>query len=67
VAVGNEAVADDRVALLEAVDALADFLHPAGVFVAEDVGQLDVDLLAPDALDDVQVGTADARAVLIRV
>ncbi len=48
--------------LLEVVHAGADLLDPAGIFVAHDVGQMNLRLLGPDAFDDVQVGSADAGA-----
>ena len=43
-------------------DALPDLLDPAGVLVPHDVGEIDVDLAAPNALDNVQIGAADAGA-----
>ena len=43
------------------VTAGADLVHPAGVLVAGRVGQLDLGLLGPLALLDVQVGAAEAR------
>src|SRR5262249_43706379 len=58
-AVGDERVHDHRVALLEAAHLRPHLLHPAGVLVARNVGELNADLVAPHALDDVQVGPAE--------
>jgi len=62
VAAGDEGMADHGVADLDSLDAGSDLLDPAGVLVAHDVGERHLDLAAPDALDDVQVGAADAGA-----
>src|ERR1700722_17288057 len=56
----DKRVANDCVADLHPLDAFADFLDPSCVFVAHDVGKIDVDLAAPDTLDDVQVSAAHA-------
>ena len=61
-AAGDKRMADDRVANLDPLDALAYFLDPSGVFVTHDVGEIDVDLAAPNAFDDVQIGAADTSA-----
>ena len=53
---------DDRVPGTHAGHRVADRLHPARVLVAEGVGELDVDLVLPDPLDDVEVGAAEAGA-----
>jgi hypothetical protein len=60
-AIGDEGVHDHRVALLEAAHLRPHVFHPAGIFVAGGVGKLDAHLVAPDALDDVQVGPAEPR------
>ena len=62
VAAAHQWVADDRVADLDALDAGSDLFHPARVLVPHDVGQGDIDMVVPHALDDVQVGAAHARA-----
>ena len=49
---------DHGVADLDVGDARADLVDPAGVLVAGRVGQLDLGLLGPLALLDVQVGAA---------
>ena len=49
---------DDRVARPHALDGGAHRLDPARVLVAERVRELDVHLLLPDPLDDVEVGAA---------
>src|SRR5262245_8536684 len=61
-AVGDERVHDHCVALLETTHFRPHLLHPAGVLVARNVGELNADLVAPHALDDVQVGPAEPRA-----
>ena len=58
----DQRMADHRVADLDAFNAGADRLDPAGILVAHNVGKLDVHLGAPDAFDHMQVGAADARA-----
>src|ERR1700730_15892404 len=55
----NEWMADNRVALLEPGDALADLFNPAGVLMPHDIGQIDVGFLAPDAFDDMQIRSAN--------
>ena len=59
---GHQRMANDAVADLDALDAGPDRFDPAGIFMAHDIGKLDVDLAAPDAFDDMQVGAANARA-----
>ena len=54
----DERVHDHRVTDLDVGHAGADLVHPARVLVAERVGQLDLGLLGPLALLDVQVGAA---------
>src|SRR5215510_12974804 len=61
-AAGHQRMTDDAVADLDAFDAGSDGFHPSGILMAHDVGKLDVDLAAPDALDNMQVGAADTRA-----
>ena len=56
----DERMDDDRVADLDVRDRRADLVDPAGVLVAGRVGQLDLGLLRPLALLDVQVGAAQA-------
>ena len=58
---GDERVHDDRVADLDVRDRRADLVDPAGVLVAGRVGQLDLGLLGPLALLDVQIGAAQPR------
>src|SRR3954464_13729387 len=55
----DERVDDDRVADLDVRHAGADLVDPAGVLVARRVGQLDLGLLGPLPLLDVQVGAAE--------
>ena len=59
-AAGNERVHDHRVADLDVRDAAADLVDPARVLVAGRVGQLDLGLLRPLPLLDVQIGAAQA-------
>ena len=59
---GRLRVQDHRVADGHVRDALADLVHPAGVLVADHVGKVGVHRLGPVAVDDVQVGAADAGA-----
>jgi hypothetical protein len=61
-AAGDQRMADDRVADFRSLHALADLLDPARIFVTHNVGEIDFDLAAPNAFDDVQVGAADAGA-----
>src|ERR1700722_7213725 len=49
---------DDGVADADIGDGGADLVHPAGVLVAEDVGQRGAHPAVPLAFDDVQVGPA---------
>ena len=62
VAAGHQRMADHRIADLDAFDARADLLHPARVLMPHDVGEGDIHVALPHALDDVEVGAADARA-----
>jgi hypothetical protein len=62
VAVGNERMADDRVSALKSGNAFANFLDPASVLVAHNIRQLNVNLLAPDPLDNVEIGATDTGA-----
>jgi hypothetical protein len=55
-------MADDGVADLDQRDGTADGFDPAGVFMAHDVRQGDRHTIAPEAFDDVEVGTANAGA-----
>ncbi len=61
-AAGDQWVQDHGVADGYVRDPGADLVHPARVLVAEDVGQRGAHRRVPLALDDVQVGTADAGA-----
>src|SRR5262249_9633976 len=61
-AAGHQRMTDDAVADLDAFDAGPDGLHPSGILMAHNVRKLDVNLAAPDALDDMQISAADARA-----
>ena len=61
-AAGDQRVDDHGVADLDVGDGRADLVDPAGVLVAEHVGQLDAGLLGPLALLDVQVGAAQPGA-----
>ena len=56
----RERMHDDHVAHLDVVHGAADFPHPSGVLVAEDVGKAGVLDRVPLALDDVQVGAAES-------
>src|ERR1700736_2781165 len=58
-AAGDERMADNRVALLEPGDALADLFNPAGVLMPHDIGQIDIGFFAPDAFDDMQIRSAN--------
>ena len=53
VAAGDEGMADNRVADPSSRDALANLFDPSRVFVTHDVREIDLDLGAPDAFDDV--------------
>jgi hypothetical protein len=53
---------DDSVADGDVLDGGADGMYPAGILVAEDVGELDVALVPPLAFDDMEVGPAKPRA-----
>ena len=55
----DEGVYDHRVALLEVAHPWPHAFHPAGIFVSRGVRKLNAHLVAPDALDDVQVGPAE--------
>ena len=57
---GHQRMTNYAVANLDPFDTRADRFDPAGVLVAHDVWKLDVDLAAPDALNDVQIGATDA-------
>src|ERR1700676_398653 len=57
---GDKWMADNRVALLEPGDAPANLFNPAGVLVPHDVRQIDVGFFAPDAFDDMEIGSANA-------
>ena len=46
---------DDLVALLDVRHGVADGVDPAGILVADGVGELDVGLLRPLSLEDVDV------------
>src|ERR1700730_10625833 len=61
-AAGDQGMADHGVAYFHPLHALADFLDPPGVFVTHDVGEIDLNLAAPNAFDDVQVGSTHAGA-----
>src|SRR3984885_16186408 len=61
-AAGDQGMADDRVADFHSVHALADFLDPPGVFVAHNVGEINLNLASPNSFDDVQVGSTHAGA-----
>src|SRR5262245_41864661 len=51
---------DDGVAHLDTLDSVPHLLDPARILVTQDVRELDGNLALPDALDDVQVGAAEA-------
>jgi hypothetical protein len=53
---------NNAVANRNALDPGSDRLDPARILMAHDVGKLDVNLAAPNAFDDMQVGATDARA-----
>ena len=53
---------DDSVADGNVLNGGADGMYPAGILVAEGVGELDVTLVLPLALDDMEVGSAKPRA-----
>ena len=59
---GDQRMHDHLVALGDVGDRRADRVHPAGVLVADRVRQLDLGLLGPLALEDVQVGAAHPGA-----
>jgi hypothetical protein len=58
-AAGYQGMADDAVADFDALDAGPHCFNPAGILMAHDIGQLDIDLAAPDSFDHMQVGAAD--------
>ena len=58
----DDRVNDHRIARFDRRDTAADVLDPTGVLVPQDVGQLDLDLVLPDPLDDVQVRAAQTGA-----
>jgi hypothetical protein len=53
---------DDSVADGDVLDGGANGMYPAGILVAESVGELDVALVLPLAFDDMEVGPAKPRA-----
>ena len=53
---------DDSVSDGDVLDGGADGMYPAGILVAEGVGQFDVALVLPLAFDDMEVGSAKPRA-----
>jgi hypothetical protein len=53
---------DDSVADRDVLDGGADGMYPAGILVAEGVGELDVALVLPLAFDNMEVGSAKPRA-----
>ena len=59
---GGGRMQDDGVAHRHVGDRGADLVHPAGVLVAQDVGQRRVHRRVPLALHDVQVGAAHPGA-----
>src|ERR1700722_9337217 len=61
-AAGRGGGEDDGVADRDVGDGGADLAHPAGVLMAEDVGQRGAHRRVPLAFDDVQVGAAAAGA-----
>src|SRR2546425_6888906 len=61
-AVRHDRMHDDLLAFLERGHGVADLLYDAGVFVAQRVRQVHLDLLPPNAFHDMQIGVADARA-----
>ena len=54
----NQRMANHCVADLDGRHPLADRFDPAGVFVAHDVREIDFDLVAPNAFDDVEIRAA---------
>ena len=59
---GDQRMQDHLVADGDVGDGVTDRMHPAGVLVADRVGQRHAGLLLPLAFDDVHVGAADAGA-----
>src|ERR1700730_1355050 len=59
---GDQRVQDDLVAHGDVGDRVPDRMHPAGVLVADGVGQGDSALLRPLPFQDVDVGAADPGA-----
>jgi hypothetical protein len=55
-------VNDDSVADGNVLDSGADGMHPAGILVAEGVGEFDVALVLPLAFDDMEIGSAKPGA-----
>lgn len=51
---------DHGIADSDVLDGRADGVHPASILVAKRVGQLDVAFVLPLALDDMQIGAAQA-------
>jgi hypothetical protein len=54
----DQRVNDDGIADRDVLDGRAHRVYPAGVLVAEDVGEPDMALVLPLAFDDVEVGPA---------
>jgi hypothetical protein len=53
---------DDGIADGNVLDGGADSMHPARIFMAEGIGELDVALVLPLPFDDMEVGPAKPRA-----
>src|SRR5579863_1023865 len=61
-ALAEQRMADDRVANLDALNRVADGFDPTGILMPHDVRKSDRHAVAPQPLDNVKVGAADARA-----
>src|SRR5579883_126677 len=61
-ATGNERVNDHGIANSHIADSRTHFLHPASIFMPNGIRQLHARFLRPLPLNNVQVGTTDARA-----
>src|SRR5712692_5612304 len=58
----DDGMEEDLLAFLHCGDRGTDLLHEPCVLVAQGVRERDLDFFLPDALDDVQIRVADARA-----
>src|ERR1700733_3733424 len=60
--IGDQRVANDRITTFKSRDSFSYVFYPTGIFVSHYVGQLNVDFLAPDTLDDMKIGATNTGA-----